>query len=68
MNEFAVSKIIELSRIPECAFLVGAILSAMCVLDMRGSLEKLALLSVFALWSDPNEIGFVLNTAISQDL
>lgn len=49
-------------------FLVGAILSAMCALDMGGPLDKLAILSVFALWSDPNEIGFVLNTAISQDL
>lgn len=68
LNEFAVSKIVELSRIPEYASLVGALLSAMCALDMGGPLNKLALLSVFALWGDPSGIGFVLNAALFPGL
>lgn len=68
LNEFVIDKIVKLSKIPEYALIVGAVLSIMCAVDMGGPLNKLALLSVFALWSDPSGIGFVLNAALFPGL
>lgn len=49
---------------PATAFLLGAILSAMCAFDMGGPLGKIAITFVFAVWSDPSGLGFLANAAV----
>lgn len=46
------------------AILLGALLSAMCALDMGGPLGKIAITFVFAVWSDPSGLGFLANAAV----
>lgn len=64
LNDFFIENLIALSKIPEYAFLLGAILSAMCAFDMGGPLNKIAITFVFAVWSDPSGIGFVVNAGV----
>ncbi|MFD2628535.1 PTS fructose transporter subunit IIC [Oceanobacillus kapialis] len=64
LNEFIMDNLIRLSEIPQYAFLLGAILSAMCAFDMGGPMNKLAITFVFALWSDPSGVGFIVNAAV----
>lgn len=46
------------------AIILGAILSAMCATDMGGPLGKIAITFVFAVWADPNGLGFLANAAV----
>lgn len=64
LNNFIIENLITLSTMPQYAFLLGAILSAMCAFDMGGPLNKIAITFVFAVWSDPSGIGFVVNAAV----
>ncbi|WP_027109198.1 PTS fructose transporter subunit IIC [Lacticigenium naphthae] len=64
LNEWIIRALIQLSEMPEYAFLLGAILSAMCAIDMGGPIGKIAITFVFAVWSDPSGIGFVVNAAV----
>ncbi len=64
LNDFIIQNLITLSTMPQYAFLLGAILSAMCAFDMGGPLNKIAITFVFAVWSDPSGIGFVVNAAV----
>ncbi|WP_042221926.1 PTS fructose transporter subunit IIC [Oceanobacillus manasiensis] len=64
LNEFIINNLITLSEAPQYAFLLGAILSAMCAFDMGGPLNKIAITFVFAVWNDPSGIGFVVNAAV----
>lgn len=64
LNDFIIENLITLSTMPQYAFLLGAILSAMCAFDMGGPLNKIAITFVFAVWSDPSGIGFVVNAAV----
>lgn len=64
LNDFIIGNLITLSGIPEYAFVLGAILSAMCAFDMGGPLNKIAITFVFAVWSDPSGIGFVVNAGV----
>lgn len=59
-----VDGLLSLSKEPSTAILLGAILSAMCALDMGGPLGKIALTFVFAVWSDPSGLGFMANAAV----
>lgn len=43
------------------AFILGALISAMCASDMGGPLGKIAITVIFALWDTP--IGFLVNAA-----
>lgn len=51
LNDFIIQNLINLSTMPQYAFLLGAILSAMCAFDMGGPLNKIAITFVFAVWS-----------------
>ncbi|WDV45386.1 PTS fructose transporter subunit IIC [Clostridiaceae bacterium M8S5] len=64
LNNAIISNLILLSKMPQYAFLLGAILSAMCAFDMGGPLNKIAITFVFAVWNDPSGIGFVVNAAL----
>ncbi len=64
VNDFIIQNLITLSTMPEYAFLLGAILSAMCAFDMGGPLNKIAITFVFAVWADPSGIGFIVNAAV----
>lgn len=64
LNNAIISNLITLSKMPQYAFLLGAILSAMCAFDMGGPLNKIAITFVFAVWNDPSGIGFVVNAAV----
>lgn len=64
LNAFLIANLIRLSELPEYAFLLGAILSAMCAFDMGGPIGKIAITFVFAVWNDPSGIGFVVNAAV----
>ncbi|OJF90663.1 PTS fructose transporter subunit IIC [Alkalibacterium sp. 20] len=64
LNTFIINNLINLSGLPQYAFLLGAILSAMCAIDMGGPLNKIAITFVFAVWNDPSGIGFVANAAV----
>lgn len=64
LNDFIIGNLIALSSIPKYAFILGAILSAMCAFDMGGPLNKIAITFVFAVWSDPSGIGFVVNAGV----
>lgn len=46
------------------AIILGAILSAMCAADMGGPLGKIAITFVFAVWNEPNGLGFLTNAAV----
>lgn len=59
-----VNGLLSLSKEPSTAILLGAILSAMCALDMGGPLGKIALTFVFAVWADPSGLGFMANAAV----
>lgn len=48
LNDFIIQNLINLSTMPQYAFLLGAILSAMCAFDMGGPLNKIAITFVFA--------------------
>ncbi|MCC5896049.1 MAG: PTS fructose transporter subunit IIC [Alkalibacterium sp.] len=64
LNDFIISNLITLSQAPQYAFLLGAILSAMCAFDMGGPIGKIAITFVFAVWNDPSGLGFVVNAAV----
>lgn len=64
LNDLIIESLIHLSEAPQYAFLLGAILSAMCAFDMGGPLNKIAITFVFALWNDPSGIGFQVNAAV----
>lgn len=64
LNDFIIASLINLSEAPQYAFLLGAILSAMCAFDMGGPLNKIAITFVFALWNEPSGIGFRVNAAV----
>lgn len=64
LNNTIINNLIILSQMPQYAFLLGAILSAMCAFDMGGPLNKIAITFVFAVWNDPSGIGFVVNAAV----
>ncbi|WP_208560513.1 PTS fructose transporter subunit IIC [Marinilactibacillus kalidii] len=64
LNDLIIASLINLSESPQYAFLLGAILSAMCAFDMGGPLNKIAITFVFALWNEPSGIGFVVNAAV----
>ncbi|GEK90847.1 PTS fructose transporter subunit IIC [Alkalibacterium kapii] len=64
LNDFIIDNLILLSQEPQYAFLLGAILSAMCAFDMGGPLNKIAITFVFAVWNNPSGIGFVVNAAV----
>lgn len=64
LNDLIIESLINLSEAPQYAFLLGAILSAMCAFDMGGPLNKIAITFVFALWNDPSGIGFRVNAAV----
>lgn len=59
-----VNGLLSLSANPSTAILLGAVLSAMCALDMGGPLGKIALTFVFAVWADPSGLGFLANAAV----
>lgn len=64
LNDFIINNLITLSQAPQYAFLLGAILSAMCAFDMGGPIGKIAITFVFAVWNDPSGLGFVVNAAV----
>lgn len=64
LNDVIINNLIMLSQAPQYAFLLGAILSAMCAFDMGGPLNKIAITFVFAVWNNPSGIGFVVNAAV----
>lgn len=64
LYSFIVDGLISLSSSPSTAIVLGAILSAMCALDMGGPLGKIALTFVFAVWADPSGLGFLANAAV----
>ncbi len=64
LNDLIISNLITLSQAPQYAFLLGAILSAMCAFDMGGPIGKIAITFVFAVWNDPSGLGFVVNAAV----
>ncbi|MGP6140445.1 MULTISPECIES: PTS fructose transporter subunit IIC [unclassified Jeotgalibaca] len=64
LNEWIIDGLIRLSQQPEYAFLLGAILSAMCAFDMGGPIGKIAITFVFAVWNEPSGIGFIVNAAV----
>ncbi|HBM75046.1 MAG TPA: PTS system, fructose subfamily, IIC subunit [Clostridiaceae bacterium] len=45
------------------AILLGAIISAMIAFDMGGPLGKIAITFIFAVWSNPDGLGFLANAA-----
>ena len=45
------------------AILLGALISAMIAFDMGGPLGKIAITFIFAVWSNPNGLGFLVNAA-----
>lgn len=59
-----VDGLLALSADPSTAIILGALLSAMCALDMGGPLGKIALTFVFAVWADPSGLGFMANAAV----
>lgn len=59
-----VNALLSLSANPSTAVLLGAILSAMCAIDMGGPLGKIAITFVFAVWADPSGLGFLANAAV----
>lgn len=64
LNDLIIANLITLSESTRYAFLLGAILSAMCAFDMGGPLNKIAITFVFALWNEPSGIGFRVNAAV----
>lgn len=64
LNDLIISSLLDLSQAPQYAFLLGAILSAMCAFDMGGPIGKIAITFVFAVWNDPSGLGFVVNAAV----
>ncbi|MFC6463489.1 PTS fructose transporter subunit IIC [Marinilactibacillus sp. GCM10026970] len=64
LNDVMIESLISLSESAQYAFLLGAILSAMCAFDMGGPLNKIAITFVFALWNEPSGIGFRVNAAV----
>ncbi|WP_197017736.1 PTS fructose transporter subunit IIC [Alkalibacterium sp. AK22] len=64
LNDFIIDNLIALSQAPQYAFILGAILSAMCAFDMGGPIGKIAITFVFAVWNDPSGLGFVVNAAV----
>jgi len=64
LNEWIINGLIQLSQMPQYAFLLGAILSAMCAFDMGGPIGKIAITFVFAVWNEPSGIGFIANAAV----
>lgn len=64
LNEWIINGLIQLSQMPQYAFLLGAILSAMCAFDMGGPVGKIAITFVFAVWNEPSGIGFIANAAV----
>lgn len=64
LNDVIINNLITLSQAPQYAFLLGAILSAMCAFDMGGPLNKIAITFVFAVWNNPSGIGFIVNAAV----
>lgn len=64
LNDLIVNGLLNLAENPSTAFLIGAIISGMTAFDMGGPLSKIALTFVFAVWSDPSGLGFMVNAAI----
>ncbi|PTQ84028.1 PTS system fructose-specific IIC component [Trichococcus patagoniensis] len=64
LNEWIIKGLIQLSQMPQYAFLLGALLSAMCAFDMGGPIGKIAITFVFAVWNEPSGIGFIANAAV----
>lgn len=62
--QLIVDSLLKLSEQPGTAVILGAILSGMTAFDMGGPLSKIALTFVFAVWSDPSGLGFMVNAAI----
>lgn len=64
LNDVIINGLLSLAANPSTAFILGAILSGMCALDMGGPLGKIALTFVFAVWADPSGLGFLVNAAV----
>lgn len=62
--QYIVDALLNLSAQPGTAVILGMILSGMTAFDMGGPLAKIALTFVFAVWSDPSGLGFMVNAAI----
>lgn len=64
LNDIIIDGLLSLAANSGTAFMLGAILSAMCAFDMGGPLGKIALTFVFAVWADPSGLGFMANAAV----
>lgn len=64
LNNLIIDGLLSLAGNTSTAFILGAILSAMCAFDMGGPLGKIALTFVFAVWADPSGLGFMANAAV----
>lgn len=64
LNNIIIDGLLSLASNSGTAFILGAVLSAMCAFDMGGPLGKIALTFVFAVWSDPSGLGFMANAAV----
>jgi PTS system fructose-specific IIC component len=64
LNDTIVNGLLSMAENPALSMLLGAVLSAMCAFDMGGPLGKIAITFVFAVWSDPSGLGFMVNAAV----
>jgi len=59
-----INALLTMTATTTTAIILGAILSAMIATDMGGPLGKIAITFVFAVWADPNGLGFLVNAAV----
>jgi len=64
LNNAIINGLLAMSSNQMLAWLLGAILSVMVAIDMGGPLGKIAITFVFAVWSDPSGLGFMVNAAV----
>lgn len=64
LYDVIINGLLMMADTPATAIILGAILSAMCAFDMGGPLGKIAITFVFAVWSDPSGLGFMVNAAV----
>ncbi len=64
INDVIINGLLSMTNNPATAVLLGAILSAMCAFDMGGPMNKIAITFVFAVWANPDGLGFLANAAV----